>query len=108
MAVDPYGRRQPGARQQNQVPQNTRLWAMLQVQARQKFREYPSLPASKWIHSEYVKRGGVFVESKKKDTQHDKRGKMTAHGKKEKETEEKQKKTADRSTKRKPTGRKKK
>jgi hypothetical protein len=99
MAVDPYGRRQPGHRQQNQVPQNTRLWAMLQTQARQKFREYPSLPASKWIHSEYVKRGGVFVDSKKKDTQHDKSGRMTAHGKKEKETEEQQKETADRSSK---------
>ena len=79
---------------------------MLQVQARQKFREYPSLPASKWIHSEYVKRGGIFVASKKQDTQHDRRGRMTSQGKKEKETQEQQKKTADRSTKKKPRGKK--
>lgn len=98
MAVDPYGRRQPGVRQ-NLVPQNTRLWAMLQVQARQKFRQYPSLPASKWIHSEYVKRGGIFVDSKKKDTQHH-HGRMTKEGEKEKESQEQQKKTQD--TRRKP------
>ena len=62
---------------------------MLQNQARQRFREYPSLPASKWVHTEYVKRGGIFVESKKQDTRHDKGGKQTAQGKKEEEQEKK-------------------
>jgi hypothetical protein len=58
---------------------------MLVAQAKQKFPTYPSLPASKWIHQEYVKRGGIFVDSKKKDTRHDRRGKMTHEGKKEEE-----------------------
>lgn len=48
-----------------------------------KYKQYPSLPASKWVHDEYVKRGGTFVESKKKDTRHDRRGNLTKHGKKE-------------------------
>lgn len=58
-------------------------------QAKQKYREYPSLPASKWVHSEYVKRGGTFVESKKKDTRHDRRGKLTQHGKEEEDSKKK-------------------
>ena len=44
-----------------QQPQNQRLWSMLVAQARTKFAKYPSLPASKWVHSEYVKKGGQFV-----------------------------------------------
>lgn len=78
MAKDPHGSRAAG-----QVPQNPRLWEMLVAQAKQKFPTYPSLPASKWVHAEYVKRGGVFVDSKKKDTRHDRRGKLTSQGKKE-------------------------
>lgn len=45
-------------------PQNQRLWTMLVTQAKTKFNEWPSLPASKWVHSEYVKKGGQFVEGK--------------------------------------------
>lgn len=56
---------------------------MLVSQAKQKFPTYPSLPASKWIHAEYVKRGGIFVDSKKKDSRHDLRGRQTRAGKKE-------------------------
>lgn len=88
MAVDPYGRRQ-GGRQSRGVPQNPRLYEMLVAQAKQKYRQYPSLPASKWVHDEYVKRGGTFVESKKKDTRHDRRGKLTHEGKKEEEAKKK-------------------
>ena len=83
MAVDPYGRRTGGSRSSGQVPQNPRLWEMLVAQAKQKFQTYPSLPASKWVHAEYVKRGGIFVDSKKKDTRHDRRGELTASSKKE-------------------------
>lgn len=79
MAIDSYHRQ----REVQRVPQNPRLWEMLVVQAKRKFPTYPSLPASKWIHAEYVKRGGVFVDSKKKDVRHDKRGQLTAQGKKE-------------------------
>jgi hypothetical protein len=49
-------------------PQNQKLWDMLTRQASAKFTPYPSLPASKWIHNEYVKRGGAFIEEKKKAT----------------------------------------
>lgn len=62
---------------------------MLVAQAKQKFQTYPSIPASKWVHSEYVKRGGTFVDSKKKDTRHDQRGKLTLHGKKEEDEKKK-------------------
>jgi hypothetical protein len=93
MAVDPYGRRQSDPQhKQNLVPQNPRLWAMLQNEARQRFEAYPSIPASKWIHNEYVKRGGIFVDSKKKDTRHDKSGRETKQGEREREAEERSKK----------------
>lgn len=92
MVFDPYGRRQNDpSRKTNLVPQNPRLWAMLEQEARHRFHPYPSLPASKWLHNEYVKRGGTFVESKKKDMRHDKSGKETAQGKIERDREEKEK-----------------
>jgi hypothetical protein len=76
---------------QGHIPQNPRLWEMLVAQAKQKFPKYPSLPASRWVHTEYLKRGGRFVASKKEDTRHDKRGKLTSAGKKEEEQKEKAK-----------------
>lgn len=91
MPVDPYGRtksQDPRRRGVNQQPKNPRLWEMLVNQAKRKFPKYPSLPASKWIHQEYVKRGGTFVESKKQDDRH-KRGKFTRQGKKEEEEKSK-------------------
>lgn len=75
----------PAERGEGKVPQNPRLWEMLVAQAKQKFRTYPSIPASKWIHTAYVERGGRFVDSKKKDVRHDKRGRLTNSGKKEQE-----------------------
>ena len=48
-----------------QVPSNPKLWNMLVVQAKSKFRVYPSPAASHWVHAEYTKKGGQFVESKK-------------------------------------------
>jgi len=83
MGADPHGQRAEGS-----VPQNPRLWEMLVAQAKQKFPTYPSLPASKWVHAEYVKRGGIFVSSKKKDSRHDLRGRQTRAGKKEEELKE--------------------
>jgi hypothetical protein len=82
MAIDPHHRAE------GSVPQNPRLWEMLVAQAKQKYPTYPSLPASKWIHAEYVKRGGIFVDSKKKDTRHDLHGRQTRAGKKEEEQKE--------------------
>ena len=87
-AVDPYGRRQSDPeKKQNLVPQNPRLWEMLTHEAKTRFMKFPSLPASKWIHSEYVKRGGIFVKSTKQDTRHDKAGHKTAQGKREEKVE---------------------
>ena len=47
------------------VPTNQRLWDSLVVQAKAKFKTWPSIPASKWVHSQYVQRGGRFVDSKR-------------------------------------------
>lgn len=92
--VDPYGRRQsdPQRKGSGLTPQNPRLWAMLELEARHRFTPYPSLPASKWIHNEYVRRGGTFVGSKKEDQRHDKSGHETKQGKIERRKEEEQRK----------------
>lgn len=39
---------------------------MLIAQAKTRFRVYPSLAASKWVHDQYIKEGGKFVDSEKK------------------------------------------
>ena len=61
------------------VPTNQRLWNSLVVQAKAKFKSWPSLPASKWVHKEYVQRGGRFVDSKRV-TEAKKRQKESAKG----------------------------
>jgi len=45
------------------VPLNQKLWDALVVQARAKFNKWPSLPASKWAHQQYVQRGGRFASA---------------------------------------------
>lgn len=47
------------------IPSNEKLWDMLVIQAKHRFRVYPSMAASKWIHDQYIKEGGMFVSSKK-------------------------------------------
>lgn len=47
------------------VPTNQRLWNSLVVQAKAKFKTWPSIPASSWVRKEYTQRGGRFVDSKK-------------------------------------------
>ena len=47
------------------VPTNQRLWDSLVVQAKAKFKSWPSIPASKWVHTQYVQRGGRFLDSKR-------------------------------------------
>lgn len=47
------------------VPTNQRLWDSLVVQAKAKFKTWPSIPASKWVHTQYTQRGGRFVDSKR-------------------------------------------
>jgi hypothetical protein len=46
-----------------QEPANKRLWATLGAQARAKFRAYPSPAASHWVHEQYVKYGGKFIDT---------------------------------------------
>ena len=48
-----------------EVPTNQRLWNMLVLQAKTKFKTWPSIPASSWVRKEYTQRGGRFVDSKK-------------------------------------------
>lgn len=50
------------------VPANQRLWNMLVTQAKAKFPKWPSLPASNWVHRQYVEKGGQFVKSEKART----------------------------------------
>jgi hypothetical protein len=48
-----------------QYPANPKLWNMLAVQARAKFRVYPSPAAGHWLRTHYSQLGGQFVNSKK-------------------------------------------
>jgi hypothetical protein len=48
-----------------QKPANTRLWNTLVVQAKAKYGKWPSIPAAKWVHDQYVRRGGQFLDSDK-------------------------------------------
>lgn len=77
-----------------QTPVNTRLWNMLVVQAKSRFRVYPSLPASHWVHTQYVRHGGQFTDSAKKDDRH-KGGKVTAQSRLEDRLHSKEDKDRD-------------
>lgn len=46
------------------VPTNQRLWNSFVLQAKAKFKTWPSIPASKWVHTQYEQHGGRFVDSK--------------------------------------------
>ena len=57
------GRRErKGHFREEKVPTNPRLWKMVVKRAQMRFTPYPSLPASHWIHNEYVKQGGQFIK----------------------------------------------
>ena len=45
------------------VPTNEKLWALIVTQARAKYTNYPNPGASHWVHQEYIKNGGKFVET---------------------------------------------
>lgn len=47
----------------SQVPVNKRLWDSLVVMAKAKYGTWPSLPASKWVHEQYVQKGGKFASA---------------------------------------------
>lgn len=46
----------------DQVPANPKLWNMYVAQAKARFRKWPSPTASAWVHAEYSKVGGKFVD----------------------------------------------
>jgi hypothetical protein len=64
-----------------QVPANIKLYEMFVAQAKAKYSTYPSPGASHWVHSQYEKHGGRFIESSEK-TKHDKLMKQRFEAKK--------------------------
>lgn len=44
-------------------PANPKLWQMVITQARARFATYPSPGASHWVHDQYVKHGGKFIDT---------------------------------------------
>ena len=46
------------------TPANQRLWNSLVMQAKSKFKTWPSIPASTWVRKQYIQHGGRFVDSK--------------------------------------------
>jgi len=64
-----------------QVPANPKLYAMFVAQAKAKYSTYPSPGASHWVHSQYEKHGGRFIETSEK-TKHEKIAKQRFEAKK--------------------------
>lgn len=48
------------------VPVNEKLYAMVVMQAKAKYRIYPSPGASHWVHRRYLELGGKFEDSAEK------------------------------------------
>ena len=48
------------------VPLNEKLYAMVVMQAKAKYRIYPSPGASHWVHRRYIELGGRFEDSAEK------------------------------------------
>ena len=48
------------------VPTNEKLYAMVVMQAKAKYRIYPSPGASHWVHRRYIELGGKFEDSARK------------------------------------------
>jgi hypothetical protein len=44
------------------TPSNQKLYAMVVMQAKAKYRVYPSPGASHWVHKRYLELGGKFVD----------------------------------------------
>lgn len=49
-----------------EVPTNEKLYAMVVMQAKAKYRIYPSPGASHWVHRRYIELGGKFEDSARK------------------------------------------
>jgi hypothetical protein len=46
-----------------ETPQNQRLYAMVVMQAKAKYRIYPSPGASHWVHKRYLELGGKYIDT---------------------------------------------
>lgn len=44
-------------------PANEKLYAMVVMQAKAKYRIYPSPGASHWVHRRYIELGGQFIDA---------------------------------------------
>ena len=44
------------------TPSNQKLYAMVVMQAKAKYRVYPSPGASHWVHKRYLELGGKFID----------------------------------------------
>lgn len=53
-------------RHSNRVPTNPRLWKLIVLQAKMKYKTYPNPAASHWVHEQYVQHGGQFAEHNSK------------------------------------------
>lgn len=49
----------------HEKPANPKLWALIVTQAKAKFAVYPSPAAAHWVHAEYAKKGGQFIDTSK-------------------------------------------
>lgn len=47
----------------SQEPANLKLYAMVVMQAKAKYRIYPSPGASHWVHKRYLELGGKFIDT---------------------------------------------
>ena len=47
------------------IPTNEKLYAMVVMQAKARYRVYPSPGASHWVHKRYLELGGKFEDSEK-------------------------------------------
>jgi hypothetical protein len=45
-----------------ETPANQKLYAMVVMQAKAKYRVYPSPGASHWVHKRYLELGGKFID----------------------------------------------
>lgn len=50
-------------------PTNEKLYAMVVMQAKAKYRTYPSPGASHWVHRRYLELGGKFEDTTEKTRQ---------------------------------------
>lgn len=49
---------------EQQIPANQKLWSTLVAQAKARYRVWPNPSAAAWVHQQYVRMGGKFVNSK--------------------------------------------